>query len=153
MTTTIPDRPILSLKNRIPKPIEPVLSKEEQEQKNKLELRDKAMKLLIQTYPNCFFDYNNPEEKKKIRPLKKGILKDIFKDGKIEALGISKRVIRDVVYYYCHNTRYLNRLIKSKFRITLKGKKRGMVVIENKKYTTNIRLKEILKKNKIKNLY
>lgn len=110
----IKDRPILTLKSKAKLP-------EITEEVNVEDKRD-VIKLLIETFPKCFFDSLDKVERKKVKPLRIGIYESIIRKEKWKVLGVSNRQLRDALYWYTHTLVYRNKILKLKYRINLDGR-------------------------------
>lgn len=93
----------------------------------KFEFRKNAMALLQGVISPVLFNVKKP------KPLKLGIIKDIFEYVDKNNLGISRRTIRECIALYTSNFYYLKALAKEEFRYDLQGNPCGQVSPEHKK--------------------
>ncbi len=90
----------------------------------------KVIDWLIEQFPAAFFKKN-----KHIKPLKVGILEDIFDfHHQLETPPFSKKAIRSALTYYCTSPAYLNAQKPNTARLDLFGNEIDLVTTEQAKY-------------------
>lgn len=91
------------------------------------EFRKNAMALLQGVISPNLFNKENP------KPLKLGIIKDIFEYVAKNNLAVSRKTIRESIKLYTSDFYYLKALAKEEFRYDLQGNPCGQVSPEHKK--------------------
>lgn len=100
----------------------------------------KIIDWLIETFPQTFF-----KKGKQIKPLKIGILDDIFQEyRKLSPAPFSKKSLRTALAYYCASPAYLNAQKKGRARIDLYGNELEEVTAEQAKYAKQQYTKQYL---------
>lgn len=84
-------------------------------------------KWLEKTYPKCF-NRKNP------KPLKKGIMEDILKEG---LWAESKTSLRALISFYVGSSLYHRAILEESFRYDLKGKKVEEIKESEKEFSKN----------------
>jgi ProP effector len=85
---------------------------------------------LIEHFPAAFF-----KKTRHIRPLKIGILEDIFDFcHRLDTPPFSKKALRNALTYYCTSPAYLNAQKANKARLDLFGNEMEIVTTEQAKY-------------------
>ena len=93
---------------------------------NKLDI----IEWLIEHFPAAFF-----KKTRHIKPLKIGILEDIFEFyHQLDTPPFSKKALRNALTYYCTSPAYLNAQKANKARLDLFGNEMEIVTTEQAKY-------------------
>lgn len=120
-----------------------------QQQQSSKEAKKVAFDWLVNTFPNAF-----SHEKEAIKPLKVGIINDIFRHLlSLKPAPVSRSKVRQVIQHYARRIPYLKQLQVAAVRVDLAGQPAGTVTVEEEAAAQRKIKRTLYRKNLRRNHY